>query len=153
MGRSWHHDLLFKRFFKFRFSWPPSLTSVVGRHRPTSANVGQSHQCQAFLYGVKSKSSVVENVGQRVKSPTVEKLFLVPVYWLPSWIGSQQRRTTSTLSCRAEMRQLRRLTNIHDTVGVVVKRKMSRQISCKFCSYILHENISNKRLNSCWFIL
>ena len=70
---------------------------IVDQRRTTSSSV----------LNVKSMSGVVENLAAAFEiasqSSTIQALFPVPVWWPPSWIRSQKRQETSTLSysCRS----------------------------------------------------
>ncbi len=66
--------------------WLPAILNFGSL--PSSTNVDQRRRTSGRVLGVKSKSGVVENVGVAfriaLQTTTVQKLFLVPVWWPPS---------------------------------------------------------------------
>ncbi len=71
------------------FPLPVSLAAILNfGSLPSSANVDQRLPTPADVLDIMSKSAMVENleaaVGIASQSPTVKKLFPVPVWWPPS---------------------------------------------------------------------
>ncbi len=71
------------------FPLPVWLSAILNfGSLPSSTNVDQRRQTSGSVLSVKSKSGVVENAGAAfgiaLQTTTLQKLFLVPVWWPPS---------------------------------------------------------------------